>query len=238
MSKGLPKYVAIIMDGNGRWAKARGLKRYHGHSAGVKRVREIVEESVQLGLQELTLYAFSTENWKRPKVEIEFLMKLFQSYLKKEMQTFMENNICFRVIGHLDPVPLKIRKDVEEAIEKTQTNDGMILRIALSYGGRLELVEAVQKIAEKVKAGFLDSKDICEEVIQAHLYDPEMHDPDLIIRTSGEYRISNFLLWQGSYSEFWVSSIFWPDFTVSCFRQALQDYQNRERRFGKIPTGQ
>ncbi|RME78443.1 MAG: isoprenyl transferase [Planctomycetota bacterium] len=224
------------MDGNGRWAKARGLKRYHGHSAGVERVREIVEEAVQIGIEELTLYAFSTENWNRPKVEVDFLMKLFQTYLKKEISTFMENNIQFRVIGDLKPVPSQVRKEVEETIQKTASNDGMILRIALSYGGRMELTEAVQKIAQKVKKGQIEPSEITEEVIRDHLYDPQMHDPDLIIRTSGEYRISNFLLWQSSYSEFWVSTIFWPDFTVTYFRQALQDYQNRERRFGKVPS--
>ena len=236
MKRTFPEHIAIIMDGNGRWARARGLKRFHGHSHGVETVRNIVEECSRRGIKELTLYAFSTENWRRPKLEVAFLMRLLKSYLRKELAIFEKNNIQFKAIGEISQLSAAIQKQVQETERLTQKNTGMILRLALSYGGRNEILHCTKKIAQMIKDGVIEVGQIDEGLFSSCLYDPDMRDPDLIIRTSGEFRLSNFLLWQSSYSEFWVTDIFWPDFTIEYLNQALADYQNRERRYGAIPS--
>ena len=230
----LPRHVAIIMDGNGRWAQRRGLRRFQGHLAGAEAVRPIVEEAARLGIQELTLYSFSTENWRRPKEEVTFLMNLLARYLEKEMESFCKHNIQVRAIGELERLPRRVREILLKVIRKTSRHTGLILRLAVSYGGRREILEAVRKIALEVLTGKLQPEEIGEEEFRAFLYDPMMADPDLIIRTSGEMRLSNFLLWQGAYAEFWVTPTLWPDFTVAHFHEALRDYSRRERRFGGV----
>jgi undecaprenyl diphosphate synthase len=229
----LPIHLAIIMDGNGRWAKQKGLIRALGHESGTKSVKVTVETCAKLGIQNLTLYAFSTENWNRPKLEVETLMKLLISSLKKEINTLQSNNIKLNAIGNLTNLPTKVQKELQEVIEKTSENTRMTLTLALSYGAREELVQAVKKISNKVKNNIISEQAIDESIINQHLYTQNLPDVDLVIRTSGEHRISNFLLWQIAYAEFYFTDVLWPDFTENHLYEAIISYQKRERRFGK-----
>ena len=229
----LPRHLAIIMDGNGRWAKQKGFLRAIGHENGAKAVRTTVETCARLGIQNLTLYAFSTENWNRPRLEVETLMKLLVKSLRKELKTLTENNIRLNAIGSLDALPSSVRKELTEVLEKTQHNTRMTLSLALSYGSREELVRATKQLCDKVKNNIISIDDIDESIINKHLYTHNLPDVDLVIRTSGEHRISNFLLWQIAYAEFYFTDVLWPDFTVEHLTAALLDYQKRERRFGK-----
>jgi undecaprenyl diphosphate synthase len=228
----LPKHVAIIMDGNGRWAKARSLGRIRGHEAGADSVREIVRASRELGIAFLTLYAFSEENWKRPKYEIQALMGLLKRFLKSELQEMLENGIRFQAIGRIHKLPNDVRKALQKTAEKTAMNRAMVLTLALSYGGRQEICDTVQELGRKIEAGELTSQEITEEVFSKTLYTSGMPDPDLLIRTSGEFRISNFLLWQLAYTEIYNTPTYWPDFRKEAYYEALEDYEKRERRFG------
>lgn len=229
----LPKHIAIIMDGNGRWAKQKGLLRSIGHENGTKSVRETVEASAELGIANLTLYAFSTENWNRPKLEVQTLMKLLVSSLKKEIKTLQKNDIRLAAIGCLDSLPKKAHKELLEVIEKTKENKRMCLTLALSYGSREELLNTVKEISIKVKNNIISPENIDESVINEHLYTRNLPDVDLLIRTSGEQRISNFLLWQIAYAELYFTQVLWPDFTKQNLYEAIIEYQKRERRFGK-----
>ena len=229
----LPKHIAVIMDGNGRWAKERGKLRVFGHENGVKAVRKTVENCARLNIKYLTLYAFSTENWKRPQIEVQTLMRLLVSSLRKELKTLEKNNIRLNAIGNLDALPSKAAKELKEVIEKTATNKGMVLTLALSYGSRNELVSAVKNLAIKVKNNLISPADIDDNLINEHLYTHDMPDVDLLIRTSGEHRISNFLLWQIAYAELYFIDVFWPDFSEQHLVEAIISYQKRERRFGK-----
>lgn len=229
----LPKHLAIIMDGNGRWAKQQGLLRVFGHESGTKSVREVVEASAELGIQNLTLYAFSTENWNRPKIEVQTLMKLLVKSLKKEIKTLQDNKIKLLAIGNLNDLPKKAHKELSEVIEKTKENSAMTLTLALSYGSREELINVVKELSNKVKNNIISSDSIDESIINKHLYTQNLPDVDLLIRTSGEQRISNFLLWQIAYAELYFTPILWPDFKKADLYDALIEYQNRERRFGK-----
>jgi len=229
----LPKHVAIIMDGNGRWAKQQGLKRVFGHESGTKSVRVVVETCAELGISNLTLYAFSTENWNRPKLEVETLMKLLVTSLKKEIKTLQENNIKLNAIGSLNSLPKKVHQELMEVIEKTKDNSRMTLTLALSYGSREELLNTVKIISDKVKNNIISLEAIDESTINEHLYTHDLPDVDLLIRTSGEQRISNFLLWQIAYAELYFTSTLWPDFREQHLYEAIIAYQQRERRFGK-----
>ncbi|WP_417861087.1 isoprenyl transferase [Winogradskyella sediminis] len=229
----LPAHLAIIMDGNGRWAKKQGLMRVVGHENGTKSVRQTVEASAELGIKHLTLYAFSTENWNRPKLEVQTLMKLLVKSLKKELKTFEDNNIKLCAIGNLNDLPQKARKELLDVIEKTKNNTNMTLTLALSYGSREEIVNVIKELSVKVKNNIISSETIDESIINKHLYTQNLPDVDLLIRTSGEQRISNFLLWQIAYAELYFTDILWPDFTKENLYEALINYQNRERRFGK-----
>jgi undecaprenyl diphosphate synthase len=229
----MPKHVAVIMDGNGRWAKKRGMRREFGHRAGRKAVKKIVESCAELKIKNLTLYAFSTENWNRPKLEIDFLMQLLFLSLKDELKNLNKNNIKFETIGNLDRLPKKIGDFLEKVKEETKENSALTLTLALSYGSRNELVEVVKEISTKVKNNIISAKKIDETVINDHLYTRHLPDVDLLIRTSGEKRISNFLLWQIAYSELYFTKKMWPDFRKKDLYKAIVSYQNRERRFGK-----
>ncbi|WP_290699091.1 isoprenyl transferase [Lacinutrix sp.] len=229
----LPKHVAIIMDGNGRWAKQKGFIRAIGHENGTKSVRETVEACAELGIKNLTLYAFSTENWKRPKLEVDTLMRLLVSSLKKEINTLQKNNISLKAIGKLSNLPKKVHKELKEVIESTKNNSRMTLTLALSYGSRDELLNVVKEISYKVKNNIISAENIDESIINEHLYTQNLPDVDLLIRTSGEQRISNFLLWQIAYAELYFTKVLWPDFTQQHLCDAIIEYQNRERRFGK-----
>ncbi|MCK7590399.1 isoprenyl transferase [Subsaxibacter sp. CAU 1640] len=229
----LPKHVAIIMDGNGRWAKQKGLLRVVGHENGTKSVREVVEASAELGIKNLTLYAFSTENWNRPKIEVQKLMKLLVKSLKKEIKTLQDNNIKLSAIGNLNDLPKNAHSELLEVIDKTKENNAMTLTLALSYGSREELINVVKELSNKVKNNIISSDSIDESIINKHLYTQNLPDVDLLIRTSGEQRISNFLLWQIAYAELYFTPILWPDFRKADLYDALIAYQNRERRFGK-----
>ncbi len=229
----LPKHVAIIMDGNGRWAKQRGKLRVFGHQNGVDAVRRTVENCAKLQIEYLTLYAFSTENWNRPKLEVETLMKLLVASLRKELDTLNKNNIRLRAIGNIESLPGKAQKELSEVISKTDKNSGLTLTFALSYGSREELKTMIRDISLKVKNNIISPENIDEAVINTHLYTHFMPDVDLLIRTSGERRISNFLLWQIAYAELYFIDVFWPDFREHHLVEAILSYQNRERRFGK-----
>ncbi|MDP2087872.1 MAG: isoprenyl transferase [Flavobacteriaceae bacterium] len=229
----LPNHVAVIMDGNGRWAQSQGKARVFGHKNGVNAVRETLKAASKLGIKALTLYAFSTENWNRPKAEVDTLMKLLSSALKKELKTFQKNNIKLNAIGNLSTLPEKAFQDLNEVIEKTKNNDQFTLTLALSYGSREEIVKAVQNISKKVVNNELKIEEIDENIINNHLYTFSLPEVDLLIRTSGEKRISNFLLWQIAYSEFYFTETLWPDFKKDDFYRAIIEYQKRERRFGK-----
>jgi undecaprenyl diphosphate synthase len=228
----LPRHLAIIMDGNGRWAKARMLPRLMGHRKGVETVRLIVEECSRIGIGYLTLFAFSAENWSRPKTEVRSLMGLLKKYIRKEVPRMMRNNIRFNVIGNRDDLPEDVRLALDEAMESTRANTGMTMTLALSYGARQELLQAAQKLATDLAAGRIGSDGITEATFSAYLYTDGIPDPDLLIRTSGEMRISNFLLWQLAYAELYFTEINWPDFSCQELHRALLDYQSRERRFG------
>ena len=231
--KKVPKHVAIIMDGNGRWAKKRGLLRVFGHEKGAKAVRETIEAAGKTGVTHLTLYAFSTENWNRPKAEVDKLMNLLVSSLKKEFKTLHENNIKLNAIGNLNELPQKAHKELLDVIEKTKNNEKLVLTLALSYGSRDEIVKTVKEIAEKVKNNIISLENIDDSIINEHLYTQNLPDVDLLVRTSGEQRISNFLLWQIAYAELYFTDVLWPDFKKEDLYKALINYQNRERRFGK-----
>ncbi len=231
--KNVPKHVAIIMDGNGRWAKKRGLLRVLGHERGAKAVRETIEAAGESGITHLTLYAFSTENWNRPKNEVDKLMNLLVSSLKKEFKSLHENEIKLCAIGNLEELPPKAYKELSEVIEKTKNNKKLVLTLALSYGSRNEIVKTVKEIAEKVKNNIISIENIDDSIINEHLYTRNLPDVDLLIRTSGEQRISNFLLWQIAYAELYFTDVLWPDFKKEDLYKAVLNYQNRERRFGK-----
>jgi undecaprenyl diphosphate synthase len=230
----IPQHVAIIMDGNGRWAKQKGMARVFGHKNGVKSVRESTEAARELGIKVLTLYAFSTENWNRPKKEVDTLMSLLVSSLKDELKTLQKNDIKLQTIGQLENLPKKAQKELKEVIEVTQNNTSMILNLALSYGSREEIVNTMKNISKKVVNKELSIEEIDEKIINNHLYTFNLPDVDLMIRTSGEKRISNFLLWQIAYAELYFTDVLWPDFRKEDFFKAILDYQHRERRFGKI----
>ncbi len=229
----IPEHIAIIMDGNGRWAKKQGLLRVAGHEKGTIAVREAVEFSAEIGVKNLTLFAFSTENWNRPKFEVKTLMKLLVSSLKKELPTLQKNNIRLNSVGNLSTLPDKARAELEEVIQKTQANTHMTLTLALSYGSREEIKRMVRRISEKVKNNQLKLDEITDALINQHLYTFDMPDVDLLIRTSGEQRISNFLLWQIAYAELYFCDVLWPDFRKEHLFDAIYNYQKRERRFGK-----
>jgi undecaprenyl diphosphate synthase len=227
----IPAHVAIIMDGNGRWAKAKGLPRTAGHIEGVTTAKKITEEAAKLGIKYLTLYTFSTENWNRPVEEIEALMNLVLTNLEEEI--FMKNNVRFRMIGEMERLPASVQKRLAECTERTSTNTGMTMIVALSYSSRWEITKAVKHIATEVKNGNMPLEDITEDCISANLTTNFMPDPDLLIRTGGELRISNYLLWQCAYSEFYFTEQFWPDFNEESLRKAIAEYQQRQRRYGK-----
>ena len=229
----LPSHLAIIMDGNGRWAKQKGLIRAIGHENGTKSVRQTVESCAKLGIKNLTLYAFSTENWNRPKLEVDILMNLLIKSLKSELKTLQENEIKLNSIGNLALLPKSAQKELLEVINKTKDNKRMTLTLALSYGAREELVSAIKTISDKVKNNIISSESIDETIINQHLYTHNLPDVDLLIRTSGEHRISNFLLWQIAYAELYFTDVLWPDFTEENLYEAIISYQKRERRFGK-----
>lgn len=230
----LPQHIAIIMDGNGRWAKGKGKLRVFGHRNGVQSVRDVVEGAAELGVKYITLYTFSSENWNRPKLEVSAIMELMIATIHKEISNFMKNNIRLNAIGDLNMLPAKAYTELTGAIEKTSGNTGITLTLALSYSSRRELVQAAKNIADKVKKGELDVADIDEETFENNLYTSGMPDPELMIRTSGEYRISNYLLWQIAYAELYFTPKLWPDFRREDLFEAIIDYQKRERRFGMI----
>lgn len=229
----LPKHIAIIMDGNGRWAKKQGMARTFGHENGAKAVRQVVEGCAELGVNNLTLYAFSTENWNRPKLEIQTLMRLLISSLKKEIKTLHDNNIKLCTIGNLNTLPSRVHKELVDVMGKTKLNTRMTLTIALSYGSREELISTIKEISIKVKNNIISPENIDESIINEHLYTRNLPDVDLLIRTSGEQRISNFLLWQIAYAELYFTNTLWPDFSKEDLYHAIIEYQKRERRFGK-----
>jgi len=229
----LPKHIAVIMDGNGRWAAKKGLQRILGHDTGVKSVQEIVEESLNLNIPYLTLYAFSTDNWSRPQDEIGTLMNLLVKYLKSEFNKLIKNNIRLNTIGNIEALPKLVQDEVKRVSEKTKNNDKMVLTIALSYGAREEIEAVVKKIALEVKNNIISIENVDQSIINKHLYTRNLPDVDLLIRTSGEQRVSNFLLWQIAYAELYFTKVYWPDFGKKDLHKALLNYQNRERRFGK-----
>ena len=228
----IPTHVAVIMDGNGRWARKRMMNRVRGHEEGTESVRVIVRTSREIGIHWLTLYAFSEENWKRPKYEIDALMGILKRFLKSELDEMMENGIRFQAIGRTERLPEDVRRVVYETIEETSENKDMVLSLALSYGGRQEIVQAVREIAGKVKSGDIEPAEITEDHISNSLYTAGMPDPDLLIRTSGEYRLSNFMLWQIEYTEIFITPTLWPDFRKEEYLSAIEEFQKRERRFG------
>jgi len=232
----LPEHVAIIMDGNGRWARERGFARIHGHQTGVDTIRNIVRSAREIGIKYLTLYAFSKENWARPKREIDFLMNLLSQYLDLELKELIENQVRFNAIGRLEELPEMIQEKIKRNMKQTEKNKGLLLTLALSYSSRVEITDAVKKLCEQVKSGKLRIEDITEDHLTKQLYTAGIPDPDLLIRTSGELRVSNFLLWQISYTEIYVSQKYWPDFHHQDFLEAIYAYQKRERRFGRTET--
>jgi len=230
----LPRHIAIIMDGNGRWAEKRRHNRIFGHTRGVERARAVTRECARLKIEALTLYTFSTENWQRPALEVAFLMKLLLRYLKHETQEIVDNNLRFRAVGVSSMLPDNIQRELERLTRATQNNTGMILNIALSYGSRQEITAACQRLAARVAEGKIRSEDISEALINAELYTHESPDPDLVIRTGGDQRISNFLLWQAAYAELYFTERCWPDFGLDDLKAAITDFESRERRFGKV----
>jgi len=229
-----PEHIAIIMDGNGRWAEERGLRRVFGHREGIASVREVTTECARMGVKSLTLYAFSVENWKRPRAEVRYLMRLLRHFLVGERATLMENAVTLRCIGRLDDLPEEVLRELRKSEQLTAANRGMRLRLALSYGARSELADGLRKLVADVQRGALVPAEIDEETMRRYLYDPETPDPDLLIRTAGELRLSNFLLWQASYSEIHVSEVCWPEFRKAALLAALRDYARRVRKFGGL----
>ena len=232
--KNLPGHIAIIMDGNGRWAKSKGLPRLSGHKAGVKAVRKITETCSKIGLQHLTLFTFSSENWKRPTSEVNALMKLLLSSIHNEINKMIKNNVRFTFIGDINKFNDSIQNELLNAYEKTKNNSGLNLNLALSYGGRQEIINATKNLFKKINSGKINIEDVNENLFSQELYTKNLPDPDLLIRTGGNYRISNFLLWQIAYSEFYITNTFWPSFDEDKLIEAIIEFQNRERRFGKI----
>jgi undecaprenyl diphosphate synthase len=230
----LPRHIAVIMDGNGRWAQERGLPRHEGHRQGVRSVRATIEECCRLGIGQLTLYCLSSENWKRPQAELDFLMALLQQYLIEERAEIMEQNIRFTMIGRREGLSADVLREMDENIRVSQANTGLVLCLAINYGSRVEIVDAARSLAERVQRGELDPADINEDRFSEALYTAGMPDPDLLIRTAGEMRVSNYLLWQISYAELWVTPLCWPDFNEPVLHQALSDYAGRVRRFGGL----
>jgi undecaprenyl diphosphate synthase len=230
----LPKHIAVIMDGNGRWAKKQGARRIFGHQNAVKAVRDISEGSAEIGIKYLTLYAFSTENWKRPKAEIKGLMELLVATIRKETETLIKNNIILKAIGDIGSLPPKCRRELSEAIDITSNNSGLTLILALSYSGRWDIVEGIKSLLKDVKNKLISEEDINQELFSRYLSTSNIPDPELLIRTSGEMRISNFLLWQMAYTELYITDLLWPDFRKEHLIEAIISYQKRERRFGKI----
>ena len=230
----LPEHIAIIMDGNGRWARKRGLPRIAGHTAGVKTVKRVVRAAGEIGLKFLTLYTFSAENWKRPREEVSAIMKLLEQTTRREIDELDKNNVRLITTGRIEELSPRRRAILEKAIQKTKENTGLTLNLALSYSGRIEILDAIKGIAQHVRDNRIRLEDIDENLFSQYLYTKELPDPDLLIRTSGEMRISNFLLWQTSYTELYVTEVLWPDFSVGDFYRAILDYQERERRFGKL----
>ena len=230
----LPKHVAVIMDGNGRWAKRQGLPRIMGHKRGVDALKDLLRCCRDWGIQALTAYAFSTENWKRPQEEVDFLMTLFQRVLRQELREMVEENVQIQFVGNLHALPRSLQAEISRSMEATKNNRGIRFSVATNYGGRQEILQACRAIAEKVQQGLLKPDEIDEEVFERHLYTAGITDPDLLIRTSGEMRLSNFLLWQMAYGEIYITDTLWPDFDRTEFHQALCAYQQRERRFGTI----
>ncbi|MFH1217931.1 MAG: isoprenyl transferase [Pseudomonadota bacterium] len=229
----LPVHIAIIMDGNGRWAQSRGLMRLIGHKAGVRTVQEIVKAARELGIRVLTLYAFSSENWKRPPQEVTGLMALLKSYLESELSSMLQNDVSLRCIGNKESLPSEVQQTLDQSIAKTAGNTGLILNLALSYGGREEIIRAAREMARLCVDGTMNPDDLMEEHLAAHLYSAGLPDPDLVIRTGGEFRLSNFLLWQSSYAELYFTETQWPDFSKDHFTAAIAVFQQRQRRFGK-----
>ncbi len=230
----MPTHISVIMDGNGRWAKKRGMPRLYGHRQGMEGVRRIVQACVDLNIRYVTLYAFSTENWKRPQDEVGGLMKLMVEYFNKEIDELDEKGVCVRILGDVDGLPAGPKACAVKAIEQTAGNEVLGLNIAINYGGRADIIQAVQKICTEVQDGRLAIEDIDDAVMDAHLYSAGIPDPDLMIRTGGEKRLSNFLLWQNSYAEIWFTDVYWPDFDIEVLSRAVYDYQNRDRRYGGL----
>jgi undecaprenyl diphosphate synthase len=230
----MPRHIAVIMDGNGRWARQRGLPRIEGHRQGVESVRRVTEECARLGIRQLTLYCFSSENWKRPQEELDFLMRLLQQYMVEQRGTIMEHNIRVTVIGRREGLPAEALREMDQTVAASSGNTGLGVCLAINYGSRAELVDAMRGIAREVCAGRLAPEDIDELTLDAHLYTAGMPDPDLLIRTAGEMRVSNFLLWQISYAEIWVTDLCWPDFTEAQLHEAIRSFAARDRRFGGL----
>jgi len=233
----IPRHLAIIMDGNGRWAQQKGLPRSVGHRAGVEALREVVRGSDELGIKYLTVYAFSTENWKRPQSEIGILMSLLKEYVRKELAELYANNVKICIFGQQEDIPKDVLKAYQEACEKTKNNNGLVLNVALNYGSRIEILKAVKEVAQEVQSGALDVQQITEEIFEKHLYTKDCPDPELVVRTSGEMRLSNYLLWQAAYSEIVIVNECWPDFNRALLFETIRIYQNRERRFGGVKEG-
>ena len=231
--KNIPKHIAVIMDGNGRWAKKKGKNRLFGHQNGVKALKKLIEESARLNISYLTLFAFSTENWKRPKKEISTIMRLIVLVLKKELKTMMDNKIKLETIGDLEKLPENVKSNLIKTVNKTKNNNKLTLTVAINYGGKEDISNAFKLLLEKVKNNIISPKKIDELIINNHLYTRNLPEVDLLIRTSGEQRISNFLLWKIAYAELYFSNVLWPDFNEKCLHDAIVSYQNRERRFGK-----
>ena len=232
--KELPNHIAIIMDGNGRWARRRGFMRVRGHEEGVNSVREITTECAKKHIGQLTLYAFSNENWKRSKMEVNFLMRMLKKFLIEERPTIRDNDIILKTIGRTEALPEDVQKELLISMEESKNNTGMILCLALNYGGRTEIVDAAKGLAKNVKKGVVKLKDIDDDVFKSYMYTSDMTDPDLLIRTGGEMRVSNFLLWEVSYAELWFTPVYWPEFRKKHLEDALSDYAKRERRYGGL----
>ncbi|MBP7056840.1 MAG: isoprenyl transferase [Candidatus Omnitrophica bacterium] len=232
IAKQVPQHVAIIMDGNGRWAKKRNLPKIAGHREGIASIEKVMKAADSLGVKILTLYTFSTENWKRPKAEVEALFGLMEEYIDRESEKLKRDGVRLSVIGRVDALPARVREKILRLVSDTASNTGLVLNLALNYGGRAEILDACRSAVKDVSAGLLKPEDINEEIFSGYLYTKGLPDPDLMIRTSGEMRISNFLLWQLSYAEFYITQVLWPDFDESEFKKAIDDYLNRERRYG------
>lgn len=231
-----PRHVAIIMDGNGRWAQQQEMERTWGHQKGALTVRSITEECARLEIEQLTLYCLSSENWKRPRQELDFLMQLLHAYMVQERQALLDNNIHLKVIGRREGMPADVQKEIDQSVKITESNTGTCLCLAINYGGRSEIVDAVREIGKKILLGSLKPEDVVEDTISNHLYTSGMSDPDLLIRTAGELRVSNYLLWQISYAEIWVSQKMWPEFEIADFHDAIRDFSKRNRRFGGLTS--